>query len=220
MHVAAFFAVIWVAACVPQPETHSVDLSAIRIGAERGAIERAVGIESQIQTTDGRVVAIYRYGPNVEPGRAVACEPLTLGMNLSCALLNLGKKALAEKAAEDQTRILGESLLEVIYPPAGRAEWVVFAGSPESLARVDHLIAEAECGDATAQAEIARSFAHGTNGLPFDREEAYRWVQLAHHGNGVKDQEFFDQLTLTLAESRRQAIDLETKQWRPKRSCP
>jgi hypothetical protein len=168
MRVAAVLMAVLVAACVPPPESHSVDLTAIRIGAERGVIERAVGASSQSEATEGRVVAIYRYGPHVEPGRAMACQPLTLGMRLSCAIISSGKAMLDEKAAEERAEALGESLLEVIYSPDGRAEWVVFAGSPAMLARMDQMIALAECGDNAAQAEIASSYVLG--GFPLQAQ--------------------------------------------------
>ena len=219
MRSAILLAAMVLGACVPPPQTHSVDLSAIRIGAERSAIETTLGVPRQNEATEGRVVAVYRYGPHVQPGRAIACPALTLGMELSCAILDAGKMALAERAAEDRAERLGESLLEVIYSPAGRAEWVVFAGSPAALARMDGLIAAAECGDAAAQGEIARSFALGANGLPFDRAEAYRWGRLASRGNGVLDEEPVKSASATLAEERRHAIDRETDAWRPRRPC-
>jgi hypothetical protein len=220
MRSAILLAAVVLGACVPPPQTHSVDLSAVRIGAQRSAIETALGVPSQSEATEGRVVAVYRYGPHVEPGRVVACPALTLGMELSCMMLDAGKTALAQKAAEDRARQLGESLLAVIYSTDGRAEWVIFAGSPGPLARMDQLIAAAECGDTAAQAEIARSYALGADGLPFDREEAYRWAHLASRGNGVLDEEPVKGVTATIAEPRRQAIDQATAAWRPRRPCP
>jgi hypothetical protein len=67
---------------------------------------------------------------------------------------------------------------------------------------------------------LERESTLGANGLPFDREEAYRWGRLATRNNGMMDQDLINRVTSSLAAARRRAIDQETDSWQPRRPCP
>lgn len=210
------------AACIPPPpEVRSVDLSAIRIGAERAAIERQLGLPEgpPSASAKGRTAAVYRYGPRVGPGQAFVCRPYTLGMQVSCAIMNARIRTLASAAAEEEARRLGEGMLEVIYGAEGRAEWVVFAGDPSRLASTDALIARAECGDPAAQAAVGRGFATGAEGLPLDPEQAYRWTALAARSGGPDEAAARDRYSTRLPAGSREAIDRAVAAWQPLRPC-
>ena len=164
-------ALLMMTGCIPPPPSvRSVDLSQVRIGADRAAIERSLGLPESQSTADGeRTIMVYRYGPQVDPGAIFVCEPISLAMLLvGCPVMNAGNRAAAEAAASHEATVLGTSLLQVVYDPNERADWVIFAGDTATLARTSALIARAECGNSAAQAELGRSLAEGAGGLPLD----------------------------------------------------
>jgi hypothetical protein len=215
-------ALLMVAGCLPPPPiVRSVDLSQVRIGADRAPIERSLGLpESQSTAAGERTIVVYRYGPQVDPGDIFVCEPTSLGMLfVGCPMMNASNRAAAEAAASHEATLLGASLLQVVYDPNDRADWVIFAGDAATLARTSTLIARAECGNSVAQAELGRSLADGAGGLPLDRAEAYRWTALAARGGNADAATLQARLAASVDPADRQRLDAEVASWTPPSTC-